>query len=381
MCVATRPAAIEGQGGNATTFGVACLLVWGFGLEPDEALPLMMEYNNRCEPPWTVRELERMLVNVKHKSHREARGHLVGDGDHEKGVAAVMEAAKPRRRVKKHVLELIKAAQAPGLPADMAAWRPWLVARSPIDPRLVGPEAFLDALYEPGELVLIFNRMWGTQGDFGREIGRRTFALPQTPDGRPTLVERLPEGSPEGMTWLMQPVDGKWKRKHGDTELSRRTKQNVTRWPYILLESDQVPHELWLNIMVRARLRIVAIIASGGRSLHALVKLGKESEQALLDEVKDPDNEDLLVMMGCDPQALHGMVSPRLPNTWREGKRVGKLDRDGKPVFTTNGRGEKKRVMEFVPFRYGPAKQALLYFNPAAERGRCVTEGLLYEHN
>ena len=85
--------------------------------------------------------------------------------------------------------------------------------------------------------------------------------------------------------------------------------------------------------------------------------------------------EETLAVLGCDAQALHGMVYPRLPNTWREGKRMGKLDREGKPVNGPNGR----RVMTFVPFRDGRAKQALLYFNPSPERGRCIQEGVVFE--
>jgi len=376
LCMATRPPAIEGQGGNGTTFSVASMLVWGFGLEPDEALPLMMEYNTRCEPPWTMRELERMLTSVKHGAHREQRGYMVADSNAERGAVPEMDEPKKRRKANFN-LDRLKQAQAPGLPVDLVAWRAWLANRCEQDLRAVTPESFLDGLYMPGEKVLIFSKMWGTQGDYGRVIGKASYKLNQTPSQRPELIQRLPGGSPEGMTWLMQPVDGTWHpvaKPGGRVELSRRTKKSVTRWPYILLESDKAPHELWLNCMVRARIRIVAIIASGGRSLHALVRLDKETESELLEEVKDPDNEELLTLLGCDPQAMHGMVYPRLPNTMREGKRMTKLDADGKRIMH-NGRP----VMHFVPFRFGASKQALLYFNPAPERGRCISEGVIFD--
>jgi hypothetical protein len=37
------------------------LLVIDFGLTPDEALPLLLEYNHRCLPPWTVQELNEKM--------------------------------------------------------------------------------------------------------------------------------------------------------------------------------------------------------------------------------------------------------------------------------------------------------------------------------
>ena len=55
--VAKIPPAISGQGGHNRTFHVACLLVLGFALTEAEAMAVMGEYNARCQPPWTNREL------------------------------------------------------------------------------------------------------------------------------------------------------------------------------------------------------------------------------------------------------------------------------------------------------------------------------------
>lgn len=50
--------AIEGQGGNATTYGVCAVLVRDFGLSEDAALTLLLgHWNERCVPPWSVDEL------------------------------------------------------------------------------------------------------------------------------------------------------------------------------------------------------------------------------------------------------------------------------------------------------------------------------------
>lgn len=378
-CVATRPPAIEGQGGNATTFSVAMLLVWGFGLSPSEALPVFLEYNARCEPPWEERELLRMMHSVLRRGTDKPRGHLVGEGEWERGAAHYEPIAVKRKRQRAVSLDQLKAAQDPALALDFASWRPWLLGRSPVDPRAVTPEQYLDALFRPGERVLVFNRMWGTQGDYGRVCGERTLALGALPKEKHRALERLPEGSPEGMTFLMQPVDGQWHpvaKAGGKVELSRRSEPSVTRWPHLLLENDKAPHELWLNVLVRARIRIVSICLSGGRSLHAVVRLDKATKAELLAELECEDALETLTVLGFDPQAARNcMSSPRLPNTWREGKRVGKFDQAGKPLMK-NGR----RVMEFRPFQDGRALQRLLYFNPAPEIGRSIAEGMIFEH-
>lgn len=53
----TVPGAVSGSGGHDQTFKAACILILGFGLTKQEALVLMADFNRRCEPPWSEREL------------------------------------------------------------------------------------------------------------------------------------------------------------------------------------------------------------------------------------------------------------------------------------------------------------------------------------
>ena len=64
--LAALPPAVAGQHGDAATFRACCRLVRGFLLSDDEAFALIREWNARCEPPWTDRELA-------HKIHRARR--------------------------------------------------------------------------------------------------------------------------------------------------------------------------------------------------------------------------------------------------------------------------------------------------------------------
>jgi hypothetical protein len=76
--VAKCPPAISGQGGHDATLFVACRLIKGFGLSPDEALSLLLhEYNPRCVPPWSEKEL-RHKVEDAGKRPGEERFKMIG---------------------------------------------------------------------------------------------------------------------------------------------------------------------------------------------------------------------------------------------------------------------------------------------------------------
>lgn len=57
------PAAIEGQGGDAETYKVA-LHLKDLGCSADQALELMLSWNERCSPPWSHEELETKVRNA-----------------------------------------------------------------------------------------------------------------------------------------------------------------------------------------------------------------------------------------------------------------------------------------------------------------------------
>jgi len=57
--VDTIEGAVSGQGGHNKTFYVACKIrdrLKGL-LSPEECLPIMQSYNERCEPKWSDAEL------------------------------------------------------------------------------------------------------------------------------------------------------------------------------------------------------------------------------------------------------------------------------------------------------------------------------------
>ncbi len=75
------PPAISGSSGHSQTFAAATALVHGFGIEPDRALAILQaEYNPRCVPPWSDRELQHKINQAATKSHDRPFGWLRDDG-------------------------------------------------------------------------------------------------------------------------------------------------------------------------------------------------------------------------------------------------------------------------------------------------------------
>ena len=70
------PPAIAGHHGDLHTFQTCCRIVRGFALDDDEAFVVLTEWNARCEPPWTEREL-REKIRSAHRNGREPIGALL----------------------------------------------------------------------------------------------------------------------------------------------------------------------------------------------------------------------------------------------------------------------------------------------------------------
>ncbi len=70
------PPAVVGQHGDLHTFQACCRIVRGFALGDDEALAVLADWNARCLPPWTERELLQKIRSARHNG-REPIGGLL----------------------------------------------------------------------------------------------------------------------------------------------------------------------------------------------------------------------------------------------------------------------------------------------------------------
>ena len=66
------PAAVSGAGGHKATFAAACWCV-RLGLDDSDALALLREFNQRCQPPWKEAELAHKLRDARRVAGGQVR--------------------------------------------------------------------------------------------------------------------------------------------------------------------------------------------------------------------------------------------------------------------------------------------------------------------
>ena len=93
-------AAISGQGGHDRTLEAARVLVHDFALPPDTAFQLLLsEYNPRCQPAWSEKELRYKVNEAVKLGGDNPRGHLAEQKqDNRKNTGQVGEVGKPESK-------------------------------------------------------------------------------------------------------------------------------------------------------------------------------------------------------------------------------------------------------------------------------------------
>lgn len=83
-----------------STFAVAVVLRYGFDLSEEESWPILIDYNKRCEPPWSEKELRHKLTSAgKLCRHSRPRGYLRG--------GSIVQPAKPAKPAKQMRLRAV----------------------------------------------------------------------------------------------------------------------------------------------------------------------------------------------------------------------------------------------------------------------------------
>jgi hypothetical protein len=319
---------IDGQRGDDALYAAACAVVNGFDLGDGEALSVMLSYNStKCSPPWSEDRLRHKINQARGAKHDHAPGGLARWVAKELGYAVAVSPGYERRATSAGhetvagmpVLDLKKK-----YPFDLATLKRAVAAVPAITPddlRAMSPRPvkgvtaaeYLESVYQTGERVLIFDNMH-SQGQFLHWVGKGSFRLANR-EGVTAVRSNLPRGGREGMWYLNQPITGEWKPKMNSVDKSRRSENVVTAWRYLVLESDEAPPDLWLRLLVQLPERITAIYTSGGRSIHALVRVDRDSKKEwdMLRDLLRP----MLSRYGADPAAMTAVRLTRLPACWR----------------------------------------------------------------
>jgi hypothetical protein len=194
------------------------------------------------------------------------------------------------------------AARAPGEVDEK-----WLRRKSPVpSPSGLTPAEFLFCVFDIGQQVLIFTDC--------RSQGQRLWQNHSFKVDREAL-NSFTRGHADGGWFLSNPVDGREHFNERQQSMSRRSEESITAFRHAVLESDCQPVDQWLKILVQLPLPIVSITSSGGKSLHALIRVDATSKSNWDQTVAAI--KPRLVNLGADPGALTAVRLTRLANCYR----------------------------------------------------------------
>ncbi len=241
--------AVSGSGGHNQTFSVAMALVEGFSLSSSEARSLMMDYSSRCSPPWTEREIDHKLQDAEKLADPAKRGKLIRKG--------VKYQSSPTAR---------KQAPAPVAVAPAAVTYEIADSLEMPEPVKDGTREFIRAAFEPGEGIRIAVARFNDDKkevpkDAGVILSREEWLKKlDASDGDPNKF--LKTSDRNGIFVSVNPM-----KQGGGFD------KDVTAFRHALLEFDNISIiEQW-GIIVASRIPCTAVISSGGKSVHAWVKI------------------------------------------------------------------------------------------------------------
>jgi putative DNA primase/helicase len=113
--VAKRPPSISGKGGHGALFDVALDLIRGFVLTREQALPIIREFNLRCQPPWEEEDLVHKLEDAE--ASTLPLGYLLNKQLDPSDDMHLTDLGNARRVVQRHGADL----------RYVHPWRTWLV--------------------------------------------------------------------------------------------------------------------------------------------------------------------------------------------------------------------------------------------------------------
>ena len=199
----------------------------------------------------------------------------------------------------------------------------WLENREVREPAQWHPArqliTYLETLFEAGENVGYVTECWEkedkdglrylpTKGSFDRTAGQLIEALSRCGDD---IGSVLGDYKPEAGAWIrFNPLDGKGAKD-----------ENVTEFRYALVESDNMPIEQQ-NAMVRElELPIACLIYSGGKSLHAIVRIDAADKAEYRSRVDYLYNVLQKNGMMVDTQNKNPSRLSRMPGVVRNGRK------------------------------------------------------------
>ncbi|MGB3974695.1 MAG: hypothetical protein WBL58_11160 [Peptococcia bacterium] len=189
------------------------------------------------------------------------------------------------------------------------------------------PGLLLSTLFEPDDLVWIGERQQA--GILGETIRRAS-----------EWVEHFQGGGMTGPHIIINPLNGIFgPKKSGDGE-TLRGDHNVSAFRYCMVEFDDLSREDQIRFWSAIKLPIVALIDTGGKSIHAWVQVSKLATVNTLEQwqedIKIKLYDRILAPLGVDAACSNPSRLSRLPGHYREEKHTTQrllwLSSEGRPV-------------------------------------------------
>jgi RecA-family ATPase len=293
------PGAIQGQEGSTQAYVAAVALVNGFALDRSDALSIFREYNLRCVPPWSEKEMEHKISQAIEKPHDKPRGHLIGSRK-----AAGASGYRPSST---HVPP-VKASPAPAVTQRHIEIDTGITLPDPIPD---GTRELLRAVFRQGEGVGIAKAVLN---DAGKEVpvdGGTCLS-------REAWLAKLDEhaGKPNSLFYSAKSKTGIYIRIN-PLVIGGAKDDDITDYRHALIEFDNIKPEAQYGLYLASRLPCAAIIRSGGKSIHAWVRVGAADKAEYDERVKFIHAYLESAGFKCDPQNKNPSRFSRLPNCHR----------------------------------------------------------------
>jgi hypothetical protein len=298
------PSAVSGSGGHNQTFSVAMCLVEGFALSTSEARPLLADYAARCQPPWTERDVDHKLADAEKHIDPSKLGKLRHRG--------VTFRSQPQKMTSPKVMSSQPSAVTRVQPESKPVRYEVSDSLELPNPLPDGTRQFLKAAFDEGEGIRIAVARFNEEQkeipkDSGVVLSREEW-LRKLDDAKGNPNKFLNTSERNGIFVSVNPM-----------RLGGSKDADVTAYRHALLEFDNISLAGTMGHYHASRIPCSAVISSGGKSIHAWVKVDAKDRQEFGDRVK------ILYQHFADYQPDEKNKNPsrfsRLPNCERGNKR------------------------------------------------------------
>lgn len=267
--LAKLPTAVSGAGGHPATYRAASILANGFDLPWNDAWEILSEWNkSHCSPPWSDKDLRHKLNDAYVRPHERPKGWLVAGKERAVG-------ANGRFIFDPSRITAMVEAQTPLTTADV-----------------------LLNCFKDEDIICITNDAGQTEDGKWFPASKGIFI------SRAEWITKFFGPGAPGKTKYDGTESGAWIRINPFVKDDfTGTDGAVSSYRHVLVEFDKKPKEEQLAIFQQSNLPISLLVDSGGKSIHAWVRVDAESKaqweerrnkiyEYLSDHEPDPQNKN-----------------------------------------------------------------------------------------